>query len=56
MGLRGRAGGGRLDSTAQGAASWSALVTEYYSGDEVKANWVGRACGTYGGGTDAYGV
>jgi hypothetical protein len=26
----------------------SVLLTKYYAGDQVKKNWMGRVCGTYG--------
>ena len=36
------------EKTVQSAASRSALLTKYYSGDQIKNNEMGGACGTYG--------
>jgi hypothetical protein len=38
-----------LEENAQRAASRSVLLTKYYSGDQIKNNEMGSACGTYGG-------
>jgi hypothetical protein len=32
------------------------LLTQYYAGDKIEKNEMGRACGTYGGGEGAMGV
>jgi hypothetical protein len=29
-------------------ALYSSANTSYYSGDQIKKNWMGGACGTYG--------
>ena len=39
----------RWRETAQCATSRSVLIIQYYQGDEIKKNEMGRACGTYGG-------
>jgi hypothetical protein len=38
-----------MEKTTQGGALCSALLTKYYSGDQVRKNEMGGACSTYGG-------
>jgi hypothetical protein len=35
---------------------WSVFVTKYYSGDQIKCNETGGACGTRGGEEGVYEV
>jgi hypothetical protein len=36
------------------ARKWSALLTQYCSGDQIENNEIGRACSAYGGKGEMY--
>jgi hypothetical protein len=38
-----------VEKTACWGTLWRVLLTKYYSGDQIKKNEMGGACGTYGG-------
>jgi hypothetical protein len=49
-------GNRKLEKTTQQVASCFALLTQYYSGHQVKKNKMGGTCGTYGKRRGSYSV